>query len=295
MLNNPSALTEGTVNLSRVGKPMSNLITSNSPFDSIRHFDSDGNEFWYARELMPLLQYKLWQRFNEVIEVAIENLETVVSSSVEHFLSLEIKTKGRPKLDYKLSRLACYHIALCCDSRGNDAVKMAKHYFAVKTREAEVIIPAQKEALEMANLEMERLRLQNENLRLENENMRMRANYLERRKALSDMYGDQKLLLLDGRPEAIVEVRETVVETIVTKGNSTTDYNGYSTAQIAKELGFKSGRELEDWLRAVGQDHLIKAGKRVVPASYIPLENKKKIMQVWADNRYKSRQLIIGE
>lgn len=119
---------------------MSNLITSDSPFDSIRHFDSDGSEFWYARELMPLLQYKLWQRFNEVIEVAIENLETVVSSSVEHRLSLEIKTKGRPKLDYKLSRLACYHIALCCDSRGNDAVKMAKHYFANKLIFADYMI-----------------------------------------------------------------------------------------------------------------------------------------------------------
>ena len=119
---------------------------NNSPFDSIRHLDDKGNEFWYARELMPLLGYKMWQKFNGVIETAKENLETVTGQVIEHFLPVEVKNmdesgkrlKGRSGLDYKLSRLACYHIALCCDSRGNDAVKLAKHYFAVKTREAEV-------------------------------------------------------------------------------------------------------------------------------------------------------------
>lgn len=138
------------------------VFNHDNPFDSICHYDEQGNEFWYARELMPLLQYKMWQKFNNVIEVAIENLETITESTINHFLPVEVKTKGRPQLDYKLSRLACYHIALCCDSRGNNAVKMAKHYFAVKTREAEVIIPRQNEKLEEMRLQIELLKMEKE-------------------------------------------------------------------------------------------------------------------------------------
>lgn len=117
---------------------MSNLSFnfSESPFEAIKRIEN-GIEFWYARELMSLLGYKKWERFNDVIEIAIENLKTLVDDASVH-ASLYWEASGRTKrVNYKLSRLACYHIALCCDSRGNDAVKMAKHYFAVKTRQAE--------------------------------------------------------------------------------------------------------------------------------------------------------------
>lgn len=114
-----------------------------SPFEKIKHIDEQGFEFWYARELQLVLNYKQWRRFNDVILLAQENLETVVESVLDHIASIgnlvnRPQGGGNAHLDYKLSRLACYHVALCCDSRGNDAVKMAKHYFAVKTRQAEV-------------------------------------------------------------------------------------------------------------------------------------------------------------
>ena len=32
-------------------------------FEEIKHIDEKGNEYWEARELMPLLEYTLWQRF----------------------------------------------------------------------------------------------------------------------------------------------------------------------------------------------------------------------------------------
>lgn len=154
------------------------LIDTNSnesPFDSIRHYDEQDNEFWLARELMTMLNYLKWERFNGVIETAIENLETVCDNVSSHFFPDEGKTKGRPRLDYKLSRLACYHIALCCDSRGNDAVKMAKHYFAVKTRQAEVTefktpqtyLEALK-ALVASEEEKEILKLENQQLEKDN-------------------------------------------------------------------------------------------------------------------------------
>ncbi len=110
----------------------------NALFDSIRKVTSDGREFWSARELMDILGYTSWQKFRSVIDLATENLETLSALADEHFLPVELKTLGRPKTDFLLSRLACYHVAICCDSRGNDRVKAAKYYFVVKTRQAEL-------------------------------------------------------------------------------------------------------------------------------------------------------------
>ena len=39
-------------------------------FDSIKHIDEDGNEYWYARELQTVLEYKEWRNFSSVIEKA---------------------------------------------------------------------------------------------------------------------------------------------------------------------------------------------------------------------------------
>ena len=39
-------------------------------FESIRHVDDEGNEYWYARELQQILGYKEWRYFSAVIEKA---------------------------------------------------------------------------------------------------------------------------------------------------------------------------------------------------------------------------------
>ena len=38
---------------------------SKSPFDSIKRVDREGCEYWMARELMKLLGYVKWQRFED--------------------------------------------------------------------------------------------------------------------------------------------------------------------------------------------------------------------------------------
>ena len=40
-------------------------------FGNIKHVDEFGNEYWEARELMPLIEYSKWENFNRVIEKAI--------------------------------------------------------------------------------------------------------------------------------------------------------------------------------------------------------------------------------
>ena len=35
-------------------------------FDEIKHIDELGNEYWKARELMPMLEYSKWEHFAKV-------------------------------------------------------------------------------------------------------------------------------------------------------------------------------------------------------------------------------------
>ena len=40
-------------------------------FEDIKHVDENGCEFWYARELQKVLDYKKWERFSNVIKNAM--------------------------------------------------------------------------------------------------------------------------------------------------------------------------------------------------------------------------------
>ena len=42
-------------------------------FEDIKHIDESGNEYWYARELMTVLEYKEWRKFDKVIKKAMES------------------------------------------------------------------------------------------------------------------------------------------------------------------------------------------------------------------------------
>ena len=111
-------------------------------FEKIKHIDDYGNEYWYARELMQLLEYTLWQRFLNSINKAIENCKNSNYNILDHFISTDkmvsIGSKTTRKiLDYKLSRYACYLIVLNCDPR-KKVIAIAKTYFAIQTRKQEV-------------------------------------------------------------------------------------------------------------------------------------------------------------
>ena len=67
-----------------------------SLFESIRHINEYGQEFWYARELQIALEYKEWRNFKKVLDKAIEacsNSENIVD---EHFVEVN-KTIRMPK------------------------------------------------------------------------------------------------------------------------------------------------------------------------------------------------------
>ena len=84
-------------------------------FENIKHIDENGNEYWLARELMPLLEYNKWERFSNAIEYAKTSCIKSGYNVSDHFPEVgklvQIGSKTNRKLkDYKLSRYACYLI-----------------------------------------------------------------------------------------------------------------------------------------------------------------------------------------
>ena len=51
------------------------------PFEEIRHYGTEGQEFWSARELAPLLDYRDWRNFQKV-QGLNENLKMFISPAM---------------------------------------------------------------------------------------------------------------------------------------------------------------------------------------------------------------------
>lgn len=114
-----------------------------SLFESIRHVNEYGEEFWYARELQIALEYKQWRRFCNVIDKAKEACIGSGNIISDHFADVgkmvNIGSGAERELeDMELSRYACYLIVQNGDSR-KKIIALGQSYFAVKTRQQELI------------------------------------------------------------------------------------------------------------------------------------------------------------
>lgn len=81
---------------------MANIQTNSnqSPFDSIRHIDEHGNEYWCARELMTMLGYSRWADFKSAVERAkLSHINQNGSNNVvAHFSGATVKNSGQVKV-----------------------------------------------------------------------------------------------------------------------------------------------------------------------------------------------------
>ena len=115
---------------------------SNSTFEDIKHIDDYGNEFWFARELQKVLEYKDWRNFQKVIDKAVLSANNSLSSEEDWVVEVNkpIKTgKGKEEIikDYKLSRYICYLIVQNADP-SKEVVALGQTYFAIQTRKQEL-------------------------------------------------------------------------------------------------------------------------------------------------------------
>ncbi len=114
-----------------------------SLFESIKHINEYGQEFWYARELQVALEYKEWRNFKKSIDKAMTSCAGSKNAVEDHFVELNKMVTigsgaGREIEDYKLSRYACYLIVMNGDST-KKVIALGQSYFAVKTRQQELI------------------------------------------------------------------------------------------------------------------------------------------------------------
>lgn len=116
---------------------------SEETFESIKHVNEYGNEFWYARELQSILEYTEWRNFQKLIEkaqTACENSDMAVDECFVEVNKTSPMPNGGVKLidDYILSRYACYLIVMNGDPR-KEVIAVGQTYFAVKARQQELI------------------------------------------------------------------------------------------------------------------------------------------------------------
>ena len=124
---------------------MSNKLMrySEETFESIKHLDESGEEYWLARELQSVLEYTQWRRFVDAIDrakLACQNSGYIIE---DHFADVgkmvPLGSHAYRRIDdYRLSRYACYLIVMNGDPR-KEVIAVGQTYFAVKTRQQELI------------------------------------------------------------------------------------------------------------------------------------------------------------
>ena len=111
-------------------------------FESIKHIDENGQEYWEARELQNILGYHQWRSINDLIKRAKLACKESKCNVNDHFAVQRkmiklAKGAKRNVIDYKLSRYACYLIVMNGNPK-KEVIALAQTYFAVQTRKMEL-------------------------------------------------------------------------------------------------------------------------------------------------------------
>ena len=123
---------------------MNELVNySEEIFESIKHINEYGEEYWLARELQDVLQYSQWRYLTDAISRAKLACKNSGYNPADHFADVRkmvpIGSKAYREIDdVMLSRYACYLIVMNGDPR-KEVIAVGQTYFAVKTQQQELI------------------------------------------------------------------------------------------------------------------------------------------------------------
>ena len=141
---------------------MSELIKySEQTFESIKHINEYGEEYWLARELQSVLEYARWENFSKAIDRAQKACANTGFEVDDHFREVTKMVQlgsgaERAVDDVMLSRYACYLVVMNGDPN-KEVIAVGQTYFAVKTRQQELI-----EKYEEMSEDQKRLAIRNE-------------------------------------------------------------------------------------------------------------------------------------
>ena len=223
---------------------------NNNLFESIKHIDEYGNEFWYARELMNVLQYKKWQNFYKILQksiIACNNSNIFINYQFTEVSKPIIGGKGNIQyvIDYKLSRYACYLIAQNADPR-KEVVALAQTYFAVQTRKQELI---EKDYENMSEIEK---RFYQRNLTKKvNYSLNQTANDIAKRKGLryrEDILDNMSSDELIANLFRISQTNQKLINDNI-KGETNADIAHFLVGKNVRETIIKNGGTLPENLK----------------------------------------------
>lgn len=104
--------------------------------------NQNGITYWWASEFMLMLGYVDMLSFKKVIDRATKAFISLNIDYLDNIIRVTRDIDGRSQTDYKLTRFACYLIAMNGDPKKPE-VAMIQAYFATQTRQFELYIEKQ--------------------------------------------------------------------------------------------------------------------------------------------------------
>lgn len=109
------------------------------------HFEvlakTNGQRYWYARDLMGALGYESWATFRKSVNKAIGACTTVGISVLENFIQCTREIDGREVEDFKLSRLGCCLTAINGDTNMPNVAAAQLYFYALSEVLSGVPVP----------------------------------------------------------------------------------------------------------------------------------------------------------
>jgi hypothetical protein len=130
------------VDIQKEKMPDSTIDSLIDAFEACANRTPSGEEFWYARDLQILLEYRRWESFADVLRRAMMSCQQAGHNPHDHFRqATKMVTVGsgaeREIDDVMMDRYACYLTAQNGDPKKR-AVAFAQTYFAIQTRRQEL-------------------------------------------------------------------------------------------------------------------------------------------------------------